>query len=271
MTATFGGFSGAVRSEEIAANLAHVRERIARACAAASRPIDEVELIAITKTFPASDVLALAALGIVDVGESRDQEAAAKVTEVRELTAVGPVGLPALRWHFVGALQTNKCASVVTYASLVHSVDRLRLVTALGGAAARRRAGAVSAGPAGPAVRQAPSLPHLSCLVQIDLDEVTRPGRAGARPDEVAALADAIAAHPSLNLAGVMAVAPLGADPNAAFARLADLAFAVRQRHPSAGIISAGMSGDLEAAVANGATHLRVGSALLGSRRHPVG
>jgi PLP dependent protein len=268
MTAAVGGFSGAVRSQELAANLADVRHRIAAACAAASRPVSEVELIAITKTFPASDVLALAALGIVDVGESRDQEAAAKVAEVKELGAVVPGGVAALRWHFVGALQTNKCASVVTYASLVHSVDRLRLVEALGDAAGRQQASALVALPAVPAV---PLAPPLACLVQIDLDEVSRPGRAGARPDEVAALADAIAAHSSLELAGVMAVAPLRADPIAAFAQLADLADALRQRHPSAGIISAGMSGDLEAAVANGATHLRVGSALLGSRRHPVG
>jgi pyridoxal phosphate enzyme (YggS family) len=249
LTASVGGSSAGVRSEELAANLTYVRERVALACAAASRPVDEVELIAITKTFPASDVLAVAALGIIDVGESRDQEAVAKVAEIKELTAAFHE-VPTLRWHFVGALQTNKCASVVTYASLVHSVDRLRLVEALGRAAGQRR---------------------VACLVQIDLDEVSRPGRAGARPPDVAGLADAIAAHQSLELAGVMAVAPLGADPMAAFARLADLADAVRQQHPSAGIISAGMSGDLEAAVANGATHLRVGSALLGSRRHSVG
>ena len=203
-----------------------------------------------TKTFPASDVLALAALGVIDVGESRDQEAAAKVAEVNEL--VLPRAAPFLRWHFVGALQTNKCASVVTYASLVHSVDRLRLVEALGQAAEQQQM-------------------RVNCLVQVDLDEVSRPGRGGARPADVAALADAIVAHPSLELEGVMAVAPLGADPVTAFARLGDIADGVRQRHPSAAVISAGMSGDLEAAVANGATHLRVGSALLGSRRHPVG
>jgi PLP dependent protein len=252
VTATVGGLSGAARNEELAANLAQVRERIASACAAASRPVDEVELIAVTKTFPASDVMALAALDITDVGESRDQEAAVKVAEVNELAAELSGAVPLLRWHFVGALQTNKCASVVTYASLVHSVDRVRLVDALGLAAEQRGV-------------------RVKCLVQVDLDEVSSPGRAGARPSDVTALADAIAVHLSLELAGVMAVAPLLADPMAAFARLADIADGVRQRHPAAGVISAGMSGDLEAAVANGATHLRVGSALLGSRRHPVG
>ena len=239
------------RRRELAANLATVRDRIAAACEVAGRPAGDVELIAVTKTFPASDVVTLAELGVTDVGDSRDQEAAAKVREVAELATSLPARvLPLLQWHFVGALQTNKCASVVSYASLVHSVDRLRLVGALGRAAGQR---------------------HVRCLVQVDLDEISRPGRAGARPDDVAAIAAAIASHAGLELAGVMAVAPLGAEPGRAFATLAEIADAVRQRHPEAAVISAGMSGDLEAAVANGATHLRVGSALLGSRRHPVG
>jgi pyridoxal phosphate enzyme (YggS family) len=238
------------RRRELAANLATVRDRIAAACAAAGRPARDVELIAITKLFPASDVVTLAELGVTEVGESRDQEAVAKIREVAELAASLPAGVLPMHWHFVGALQTNKCASVVSYASLVHSVDRLRLVAALGRAAGQR---------------------PVRCLVQVDLDEISRPGRAGARPDDVEALATAIASHASLELAGVMAVAPLGAEPGRAFATLAGIADAVRQRHPAATVISAGMSADLEAAVANGATHLRVGSALLGSRRHPVG
>jgi len=239
------GVTGSSRARELASNLADVRARIAAACVAASRLADEVELIAITKTFPASDVVLLAGLGISDVGESRDQEAAAKAEQVG-------ASLPgsSLRWHFVGALQTNKCASVVTYASLVHSVVRLRLVAALGHAAGPR---------------------PVRCLVQVDLDEISRPGRAGARPEDVDEIAGAIASHPGLELAGVMAVAPLGVEPGRAFASLAGIADAVRQRHPSATVISAGMSGDLEAAVANGSTHVRVGTALLGSRRHPVG
>lgn len=233
------------RRRELAANLERVRQRIGAACVAAGRPVDEVALIAITKTFPASDVVLLAELGVTDVGENRDQEAAAKVSDVAALCADPGV----LRWHFVGALQTNKCASVVRYASLIHSVDRLRLVDALGRAA-----------------QQA----VVRCLVQVDLDETNRPGRAGARQEEVGAIAEAVAGDSRLELAGVMAVAPLGADPAWAFRKLAAIADAVRQRHPVARVISAGMSGDLEQAVANGATHLRVGSALLGARRHPV-
>jgi pyridoxal phosphate enzyme (YggS family) len=239
------GSTSDARRRELADNLQRVRQRIVAACAAAGRPVDEVALVAITKTFPASDVVLLAELGVTDVGENRDQEAAAKVADVASLCSEPGV----LRWHFVGALQTNKCASVVRYASLIHSVDRLRLVDALGRAA---RQGVVR------------------CLVQVDLDETSRPGRAGARRDEVGALADALADDSRLDLAGVMAVAPLGADPDSAFRKLAQIADAVRQRHPLASVISAGMSGDLEEAVANGATHLRVGSALLGTRRHPV-
>lgn len=241
------------RRSELAANLQQVRQRIAAACIAAGRPVDEVALIAITKTFPASDVVLLAELGVTDVGENRDQEAATKVADVASLYG----NAAELRWHFVGALQTNKCASVVRYASLIHSVDRLRLVDALGHAAQGRLGHAAGGTP-------------VRCLVQVDLDDASRPGRAGARRDEVGAIADAIDTDPRLELAGVMAVAPLHADPAAAFANLAAVAAVVRQRHPSASVMSAGMSGDLEQAVANGATHLRVGSALLGARRHPV-
>lgn len=238
------------RRHELAANLQHVQQRIASACLAAGRPLDDVALIAVTKTFPASDVVLLAELGVTDVGENRDQEAAPKFADVATLYSnAGDAGGSVLRWHFVGALQTNKCASVVRYASLIHSVDRLRLVDALARAAQDS------------AVR---------CLVQVDLDDTSHPGRAGARQEEFGTIAGAIAADPRLELAGVMAVAPLGADPGVAFRQLAEIADDVRQRYPSARIISAGMSGDLEQAVANGATHLRVGSALLGARRHPV-
>jgi PLP dependent protein len=234
------------RKSELAANLQLVRQRIEAACAEAGRPAGDVHLIAVTKTFPASDVVLLAELGVRDVGENRDQEAAPKVAQVKAADE------QRVRWHFIGGLQTNKCASVATYADVVHSVDRLRLVDAL------ERAAKGAARP-------------LRCLVQVDLDDVSRAGRSGARPEDVERVAAAIAATAQLSLGGVMAVAPLGASPAAAFARLAVVADEVRQLHPEATMISAGMSADLETAVANGATHLRVGSALLGVRRHPVG
>jgi PLP dependent protein len=227
------------RRDELRENLAEVRERIAAACAAAGRPASEVSLVAVTKTFPVSDVRLLSQLGVTDVGENRDQEAAPKAAQAAAL------GLP-LTWHFVGQLQVNKAASVASYADVIHSVDRLRLVSALG-----RRATARGR--------------ELRCLIQVGLDEAE--GRGGARPGEVPGLADAIEAEPGLSLGGVMAVAPLGAPARPAFRRLREIAGAVRDTYPQATVISAGMSGDLEDAVAEGATLVRIGTALLGGRR----
>ncbi len=243
------------RETELARSLAAVRGRIEAACAQAGRTPDDVTLVVVTKTFPASDVLQLSRLGVLDVGENRDQEAAAKVAEVVALAERAGEPAPDLRWHFVGQLQRNKAAGVARYADVVHSVDRARLVRALD-------VGAQAAGRV------------LEVLVQVDLGEEAAAraaggepgGRGGAAPQDVAALADAVAATDALRLRGVMAVAPLGADPAAAFDRLATLSARLRADHPEAGWLSAGMSGDLEAAVACGATHLRVGSAVLGSR-----
>jgi len=224
------------RREELATRLADVRRRIAKACAAAGRDPSEITLIAVTKTRPASDVRLLSELGLSDVGENRDAEAAPKAAQCADLN---------LTWHFIGQLQTNKAASVVRYAHVVHSVDRLRLIRALGRAA--RRAERVIDG-----------------LIEVSLDG--DPARGGAPAGEVPALAEALDAEPGLVLGGVMAIAPLGMAPADAFARLLDSAEAVRAVRPSATVISAGMSGDLEAAVEAGATHLRIGTALLGDR-----
>jgi PLP dependent protein len=228
------------RREELAVRLADVRGRIAKACEVAGRDAGAITLIAVTKTRPATDVRLLSGLGVRDVGENRDDEAAPKAAQCADLN---------LTWHFIGQLQTNKCASVVRYASVVHSVDRARLVRALGLAA--RRAERV-----------------IDCLVEVSLDG--DPARGGAPAGEVPALAEALEAESGLVLRGVMAIAPLGLAPAAAFARLLDSAAAVRAVRPSATVISAGMSGDLEAAVEAGATHLRIGTALLGDRRPRV-
>ena len=227
------------RREELALRLAEVRRRIAKACEASGRDVSELTLIAVTKTRPASDVRLLSELGVADVGENRDAEAAPKAAQCADLTPKG------LTWHFIGQLQTNKCASVVRYASVVHSVDRLRLIHALGRAA--RGAGRV-----------------IECLVEVSLDG--DPARGGAVPDQVPALAEALAAEEGLVLGGVMAIAPLTMEPANAFGRLLVSAAAVRAVRPGATVISAGMSGDLEAAVEAGATHLRIGTALLGDR-----
>ncbi len=229
------------RAAQIAANLAAVRRRIGAACAAAGRDPAGVTLVAVTKTFPAADVRRLLGLGVADVGENRDQEARVKAAAV-----------PEARWHFVGRLQRNKCRSVASYAALVHSVDRTELVAAL--AAGARRAGRDAA---------------LDVLVQVSLDG--DPSRGGALPADVSGLAAAVADAAGLRLAGVMAVAPEGAAPRPAFSRLAEVAAELVRDHPNATVVSAGMSGDLEDALQCGATHVRIGTALLGGRTPPVG
>jgi PLP dependent protein len=226
------------RRAELRERLAAVHGRIAKACRAVGRDPGEVTLVAITKTFPASDVRLLFELGVRDVGENRDQEAAPKAAECSALAAQ-------LTWHFVGQLQTNKAASVVRYARVVHSVDRLHLVRALGTQA--RKAGRV-----------------VTCLVQVSLDGDT--ARGGVAEPGAGEIAAAVAAEDGLLLGGVMAMAPLGVPPAQAFAPLPRIAAAVRASHPEAVIVSAGMSGDLEEAIAAGATHVRVGTALLGGR-----
>ncbi|WP_432116778.1 YggS family pyridoxal phosphate-dependent enzyme [Streptomyces sp. bgisy032] len=232
------------RKDEIAANLAKVERRIADACAAAGRARDEVTLIVVTKTYPAGDVRMLAELGVRHVAENRDQDAAPKAEACSDLP---------LTWHFVGQLQTNKVRSVVGYADFVQSVDRSRLVTAL----------SKEAGRAGR---------ELGCLIQVALDAGAsgRGERGGVAPDGVGELADLVAGAPGLRLAGLMTVAPLTGEyagrEQAAFERLMDLSTDLRRSHPAATMVSAGMSADLEQAVAAGATHVRVGSAVLGVR-----
>jgi len=232
------------RSDEIAAGLNRVRGRIAAACAAAGRDPDEVTLVVITKYFPASDVRLLVDLGVTDVGENRHQEAEAKHLECADLA-------PGLRWHFVGGLQSNKAAAVAAYADVVHSVDRAKLVGRLD---------------AGAQARPGPAKPPVDVLLQVSLDPPDLPGRAGAEPADLPAVAALVEAAGSLRLRGLMAVAPLGEDPRAAFARLSDVRRDFLADHPAADWLSAGMSGDLEAAIRAGATHVRVGTAVLGSR-----
>ncbi len=236
------------RSVELAGGLAAVRARIEAACTACGRRSEDVGLVVVTKFFPAADIARLARLGVEDVGESRDQEASAKVDELRA------TGLALPRVHFIGQLQTNKAASVAGYADVVHSVDRGRLVHALQHGADRHGR-------------------TVDVLVQVDLDDTDSPGpapgspgRGGVGPAGLLALAETVAQCPALRLRGLMGVAPLEGDPRSAFDLLARLSAQLRAEHPGADEMSAGMSGDLEPAVAAGATLLRVGSAILGSR-----
>lgn len=225
------------RRTEIATNLRAVHERIAAACEAAGRSPDEITLTVVTKFFPVSDVEHLVSLGVTDVGENRHQEAEPKYAT---LTARAGVTL-----HFIGQLQSNKASAVARYVDVVESVDRAKLVRALASTTDELDR-------------------HLDVLVQISLDGET--SRGGVLPDAARNLADRIALTDHLRLRGVMAVAPLGADPRPAFATLRGIADGIRADHPEASWISAGMSADLEEAVSEGATHLRVGSAILGSR-----
>ncbi|GGU89582.1 YggS family pyridoxal phosphate enzyme [Streptomyces litmocidini] len=232
------------RKSELAANLTAVEERIAAACAAAGRERKEVTLIVVTKTYPASDVRLLHELGVRHVAENRDQDAAPKAAACADLD---------LTWHFVGQLQTNKVRSVVGYADVVQSVDRLKLVSSLSAAA-------------GKADRE------LGCLIQVALDAESgeRGDRGGVAPDGIEELAAAVDAAPGLRLDGLMTVAPLAGEyagrQRAAFDRLMDLSTVLRTTRPTANMVSAGMSADLEEAVAAGATHVRVGTAVLGVR-----
>ena len=225
------------RADELAANLDAVRRRIAVARDEAGRA-DDISLVVVTKFFPASDVRILADLGVTDVGENRHQEAEAKAAECADL---------GLRWHFIGGLQSNKASAVASYADVVESVDRVKLV--------------------GPLSRGAHSRGHdVDVLLQVSLDPPGAQHRSGADPADLDELARRVEEAGMLRLRGLMAVAPLGEEPLDAFARLAAIHAEVLAGHPDATVLSAGMSGDLEAAVRHGATHVRVGSAVLGER-----
>jgi len=228
-------------------NLRAVRSRIADAARAAGRDPGSVALLAVSKTWPVADVRVLAGLGQHDFGENRAQELLGKAAELEADPA--PV-----RWHFIGQLQRNKAAAVARLGAVVHSVDRMSLAEVLS------RAGEGSGR-------------VVDVLLQVDLGglegELGR--RGGAAPDEVPALADAVARLPGVRLRGLMAVAPRGEEPRPAFDRLVALAERVRADHPGAVELSAGMSGDLEEAIAAGATIVRVGTAIFGNRPLPCG
>lgn len=224
------------REAELAGRLGAVRARIEDARLAAGRD-DSPTLVVVTKFFPGSDVDLLTGLGVTDIGESRDQEAGEKVAALARREA--------LTVHFIGQVQTNKAGSVARYADVVHSLDRAKLAQALDRGA--ERAGRV-----------------LDVLLQVGLD--TTGERGGVAPADLARLAAVVAGLEHLRLRGVMAVAPREGAARPAFARLRTLAEGLRTEHPGATWVSAGMSADLEDAVAEGATHLRVGTAILGTR-----
>lgn len=226
-------------TSELAQRLSNVQEGIAAACAAADRNADDVTLIVVTKFHPASMVRALSGLGITDVGENRHQEAQLKAAELVDLD---------LRWHFIGQLQTKKARQAAQYAHAIHSIDRERLVDALSSA----------------------ELEHtIDAFVQVNLTD--DPGRGGAAPADIERIAERVLDTAQLQLRGVMAVAPLPQEEPAesAFARLRGYSERIRLLDPQANAISAGMTHDYHEAIAAGATHLRIGSAITGNRTDP--
>lgn len=236
------------RRDDLAGALATVRTRLTDAAEAAGRDPADIELLPVTKFFPASDVALLADLGCRAFGESRDQEAAAKVAELAGR-------IPAeVRWHMIGKIQSNKARHIASWADVVHSVSSLKVITALGrGAQAALDEGA----------RTEP----VQIYLQLSLDgDESRGGVDIAAPDRIDALRDAVTATPGLEFVGFMAIPPLAADPDAAFASLAAERDRVQPFHQRRLGLSAGMSGDLEVAIKHGSTCVRVGTALLGSR-----
>ncbi len=227
------------RRQEISGRLADVRQRIDRACADAGKDAGHVTLVVVTKTWPVSDLRLLYELGARDLGENRLRELEEKAGQLTDLD---------IRWHFVGQVQSNKAAKVARYADVVHSVDSERVALKLSGGAHRFDR-------------------TVDCLVQVSLDAAgAGSGRGGVSHDDVDPVARALDSAGQVRLRGVMGVAPLDEDPGGAYARLLETSRQLTSAYPHAGWVSAGMSDDFEAAIAAGATHVRVGSAVLGAR-----
>lgn len=246
------------REAELTHALAAVRSRLAAAAQGAGRSVSEIELLPITKFFPATDVVILSRLGCRAVGESRDQEAAAKVSEVtRRLAALGRSEITAPRWHMVGHIQRNKARSVARWAHTAHSVDSPHLVSALDRGVAAARADGLRAD-------------SLRVYVQVSLDgDESRGGVDIDRPGALDEVCAQVEGSECLDLVGLMGIPPLGSDPRAAFERLQAEHSRILESHRDAVGLSAGMSNDFEIAVKHGATCVRVGTALMGPRRLP--
>ncbi len=237
------------RELELADALAAVQSRLARAAQAAGRDPGEIELLPITKFFPATDVHILTRLGCTAFGESREQEASNKAAEISTMSDSVPI-----RWHMVGRIQRNKARSIAGWAYAAHSVDSDKLITALDRAAAEALATDGRAEP-------------LRVYLQLSLDgDEKRGGVDVDRPDRIDELCAAVQAAEGLNFVGLMAIPPLGSDPDDAFARLQAEHQRVQHDYQQRLELSAGMSSDLEVAVKHGSTCVRVGTALLGQR-----
>lgn len=249
-TRGIGPQSSDPRSEELADRLGQVRDRVDAAVAAAGRK-DEVDLVVVTKFHPVDDVIRLARLGVREVGENRVQEAAAKAADLTEADAELAA---TVRWNMVGHIQSNKAAAVAGWAGRVHSVDSVKVANGLNKGQAK-------------AMGESDGVDPLPVLLQLSLDGDT--SRGGVARTDLSALAAHVAELDHLTLAGLMVVPPLEGEAAAHFDDAADLYQQFRADHPSADTFSAGMTGDLELAIAAGSTCVRVGTAILGAR--PVG
>lgn len=257
------GASQGNRESELTHALAAVRSRLAMAAEAVGRNVGEIELLPITKFFPATDVAILSRLGCRCVGESREQEAAAKVAELTRLsqaagrTDTGHADWRELHWHMVGRIQRKKARSLARWAHTAHSVDSAQLVTALDRAVAAALAEGSRNNP-------------LRVYVQVSLDGDASRGGVDVRvPGAVDDVCGRVQQAKCLELVGLMGIPPLDWDPDEAFGRLQSEHRRVLESHPNAVGLSAGMSDDLEIAVKHGSTCVRVGTALLGPRRLP--
>jgi PLP dependent protein len=245
------------REAELTHALAAVRSRLAVAAEAAGRNVAEIELLPITKFFPATDVMILSRLGCRAVGESRDQEASAKVAELDRLIEASHADFRRMRWHMVGHIQRNKARSVARWAHTVHSVDSVELVAAL-----ERGAGA--------ALAEGHRAEPLRVYVQISVDgDVSRGGVDVSALKAVDQVCDLVEGAKNLELVGLMGIPPLESDPDEAFDRLRSEHLRVLESHPRAVCLSAGMTNDFETAVKYGSTCVRVGTALMGPRPLP--
>lgn len=244
------------RESELTHALAAVRSRLAMAAEAAGRNVGEIELLPITKFFPASDVAILSRLGCRSVGESREQEASAKVAEVTRLTQASGSSRE-LHWHMVGRIQRNKARSLARWAHTAHSVDNAQLVTALDRAVTAM-------------LDEGARQHRLRVYVQVSLDgDASRGGVDPANPGALDQVCAQVEEARGLELVGLMGIPPLDWDPEAAFERLQSEHRRVLEAHPNAVGLSAGMSNDFEIAVQHGSTCVRVGTALLGPRQLP--
>ena len=217
------------RRAEISENLIEVKERILQAANASGRNPAEIQLIVVTKTFPTSDIEILRELGEINFGENRDQEAVPKAAAI------------SATWHFKGQIQTNKIKSISQWADVIHSISSAKEI-----------------------LKFAQSPRNHQIFLQVSLDG--EPARGGAMPSDLVELAELVDQSNNLELMGLMAVGPLGVEPEEAFSKLAEINQGFKSHFPNAKYLSAGMSGDFESAITHGATHIRVGSSILGSR-----